>query len=362
MRKPVAARWWWLALGVMLASGLAVAAMFVYREWADSTPPEGMVRIPAGEFWMGDERFPESGPIHKVSLDEFWMDKTEVTNAQFRKFVEVTGYKTIAERQPTVEDILKYAPPGTPPPPKEKLVPGSIVFSPPTQCTAEECAECLRSGQCDRWWKYVPGANWRHPHGPGSSIEGKDNYPVVHVAWEDAIAYCKWAGKRLPTEAEWERAARGGLDRKPYYWGDEKRPGGKHMANTWQGRFPQEDTGEDGFRGLAPVASFPPNGYGLHDMSGNVWEWCADWYRPDAYTLSTLEPSIAVHNPQGPKTSVNERREPTALRVTRGGSFLCADNYCIRYLAGARHHSAPDTGLEHTGFRCVWQPGLRKGQ
>jgi formylglycine-generating enzyme required for sulfatase activity len=347
-------RRWIVAFGLVLGFGtLAVGGALVWQHVSDNTPPEGMIRIPAGEFWMGDKRFPESQPLHKVQVDEFWMDRTEVTNGQFRKFVEATGYKTVAERQPTAEQY-----PGAK---SEDLVPGSGVFSPPKECTTAECEECMRTGDCNRWWKYVHGASWRHPRGPETSVDGKDDYPVVHIAWEDAVAYCKWASKRLPTEAEWEYAARGGLDRKPYYWGDEKKPGGKHMANTWQGKFPLEDTGEDGFCGLAPVGSFPPNGYGLHDMAGNAWEWCSDWFRPDAYQLFATD-FAGVRNPQGPKFSHNERGVAEPLRVTRGGSFLCADNYCIRYLAGARHHGAPDTGLEHNGFRCVWQPGLRKGQ
>ncbi|HEX6893926.1 MAG TPA: formylglycine-generating enzyme family protein, partial [Bryobacteraceae bacterium] len=236
----------------------------------DSKPPAqapaGMTWIPGGQFWMGtaDENMADARPWHRVYVDGYWMDKTEVTNEQFGAFVKATGYITVAERKPRAEDY--------PQAPPEKLVPGSVVFSPPDRA--------VELDNHFRWWNYVPGANWRHPEGPNSDIRNRMNHPVVHIAYEDALAYSKWAGKRLPTEAEFEFASRGGLDRKRYAWGDEFMPGGKHMANTFQGHFPDTNTSEDGYRATAPVGSFPANGYGLFDMAGNVWEWTSDWYRP----------------------------------------------------------------------------------
>jgi formylglycine-generating enzyme required for sulfatase activity len=276
-----------------------------------------MVWIPGGDFWMGDEEFADARPVHRVHVEGFWMDRTEVTNEQFRQFVKATGYLTIAERKPDPKDFPADVDP-------KKLVPGSGVFTPPAGKSVEQCTHC------GEWWTYVPGASWRHPEGPGSDLRGREKHPVVHVCWQDAVAYAEWAGKRLPTEAEWERAARGGLERKRYYWGEEFRPGGKWMANIWQGAFPGENTLEDGFMGTAPVASFPANAYGLFDMAGNVWEWCADWYRPDYYTFST------ANSPQGPDHSIDPDGHGEPKRVQRGGSYLCSDNYCIRYRAGAR--------------------------
>jgi formylglycine-generating enzyme required for sulfatase activity len=321
----------------ILGVGIGIGVTMALLSADDNT---GMVWVEGGEFWMGvdDSRFPDAWPIHKVRVDGFWIDTTEVTNGQWKKFVDATGYKTIAERTPSRKQFPGVAP--------EELVPFSGVFHPPPGLSEVECEECLRSGECDRWWKRVPGANWMHPGGPDTEILG-DDYPVVHIAYDDALAYCEWAKKRLPTEAEWEYAARGGLDRKPYYWGDEKRPGGKWMANTWQGPFPTKDTGEDGFAGVAPVKSFPPNAFGLYDMSGNVWEWCSDWYRPDYYRHSEYD------NPKGPEYSIDPHGSNDPVRVQRGGSYLCADSYCVRYMAGARHQGAIDTGLSHTGFRCV---------
>jgi formylglycine-generating enzyme required for sulfatase activity len=297
-----------------------------------------MIWVPGGEFWMGSSEpsFGDSRPWHETYVDGFWMDKTEVTNAEFARFVKATGYITVAERKPRAEDF--------PTAPPENLVAGSVVFTPPDHPVA--------LNDHFQWWSYVKGANWRHPEGPLSSIKGKENHPVVHVAYEDALAYCKWASKRLPTEAEYEFAERGGLDRKPYAWGDEFRPNGKFMANTFQGHFPDKNTGEDGYITTAPVASFPPNGYGLYDLSGNVWEWTADWYRSDYYKTLADHGGVA-RNPQGPSDSFDPGEPGVAKKVHRGGSFLCTDQYCSRYMVGGRGKGEPDTGTNHLGFRCV---------
>jgi formylglycine-generating enzyme required for sulfatase activity len=317
---------------IALISILLLAALNVTGEpTSQPAAPEGMVWIPGGTFKMGGNHMPDSKPIHEVTLDGFWMDKTVVTNAQFAKFVKATGYQTVAERKPNAKDF-----PGVP---EDKLVPGSLVFSPPKQP--------VPLNDVSGWWVYVPGANWQHPDGPGSDLKDKDNYPVVQVSYEDAAAYAKWAGKRLPTEAEFEYAARGGLDQKEFAWGDEMKPAGKHMANTWQGRFPNQNTADDGFAGLAPVASFSANGFGLFDMSGNVWEWCADWYRPDYYVHSPAK------NPQGPETSFDPDEPGAAKRVQRGGSFLCSDTYCGAYRPGVRGKGEISSAASHLGFRCV---------
>lgn len=307
-----------------------------------------MKRINGGEFVMGTDEenaMPNERPAHRVRVDSFWMDETAVTNAQFRKFVEATGYVTTAEKPVDWEEIKKQLPPGTPKPPDEQLRPGSLVFTPPTQ----EVDLRDMSG----WWTWTPGANWRHPQGPQSSIEGKDDLPVVQVSWDDAVAYAEWAGKRLPTEAEWEYAARGGLHRMRYPWGDEFRPQRKHLANTYQGKFPVTDTGEDGFIGLAPVKSYDPNGYGLYDMAGNVWNWCSDQYRADAHEQSARN-GIAI-DPAGPAETFNPTRavQQATERVIKGGSFLCNASYCESYRPSARRGTPPDTGSGHVGFRCV---------
>jgi formylglycine-generating enzyme len=304
----------------------------------------GMVWIPGGEFSMGSTdplARADEAPIHRVRVDGFWMDATEVTNRQFAEFVQATGYETIAERPIDWEELKKQVPPGTPKPPEEELLPGSLVFTPPTNAVPLDAVR--------HWWKWTTGANWRHPDGPLSSIEGKDDVPVVHVAYVDAVAYATWAGKRLPTEAEWECAARGGLERKVNVWGDE--PVDAKRCNIWQGHFPDKNTAEDGFVGAAPVKSFPPNGYGLYDMAGNVWEFCSDLYRPDTYAQRT---SATTVNPTGPTRSFDARNphEPV-VRVIRGGSFLCNDSYCASYRPSGRMATSPDTGLSHTGFRCV---------
>ena len=345
MDKKRASKWVWgvavLALSVTLAAALALhvrdSNSATSGSFATSAPPapdrapDGMAWVPGGSFWMGDPRFPDAQPVHRVTVDPFWMDKTEVTNAQFARFVNATGYVTVAERVPDPKDF--------PDVPRDKLKAGSIVFTPPERG--------VNLDDPSQWWQYVPGADWRHPDGPGSGIEAKQNYPVVHVCWLDAAAYATWAGKRLPTEAEWEFAARGGLDHKPYAWGEEKKPGGKWLANVWQGQFPGENTAEDGYPRAAPVGSFPPNGYGLYDMAGNVWEWCADWYRPDYYAASPLR------NPPGPDDSLDPLEPGVPKRVQRGGSFLCADSYCVRYRPGARGKGEVSSGLSHLGFRCV---------
>ena len=277
----------------------------------------------------------DARPIHRVAVDGFWIDQFEVTNDQFAQFVKATGYVTVAERTPTAAEF-----PGAP---AENLVAGSVVFTPPPQQVPLD--------NHYRWWSYVKGANWRHPQGPSSSIDGRGGYPVVHVAYEDAEAYARWAGKRLPTEAEWECAARGGTAGMLYAWGDELRPGGKWMANIWQGQFPVSDTADDGFAGIAPVGQFPPNGYGLYDMAGNVWEWCSDWYRADSYSEQAA--GGVARNPQGPATSLDPAEPGQAKRVHRGGSFLCTEQYCTRYMIGTRGKGEISSGSNHLGFRCV---------
>jgi len=306
--------------------------------------PAGMAWIPGGQFWMGaeDDHMTDARPWHRVYVDGYWMDKTEVTNDQFSRFVKATGYVTVAERTPRAEDY-----PGALP---GKLVAGSVVFSPPGHPVA--------LNNQFQWWNYAPGANWRHPEGPTSDIKGRMDHPVVHISYEDAVAYCNWAGKRLPTEAEFEFASRGGLDRKRYAWGDEFMPGGRHMANTFQGHFPDTNTAEDGYLATAAVGSFPANGYGLLDMAGNVWEWTSDWYRPDYYQTVAAGGKIAV-NPKGPADSFDPNEPGVQKRVHRGGSFLCTDQYCARYVAGGRGKGVLDTGTNHLGFRCVRDPKLR---
>ncbi|MBS0578560.1 MAG: formylglycine-generating enzyme family protein [Proteobacteria bacterium] len=321
----------------------------------DKTPapgqaPEGMVWIPGGEFSMGAQESPDlnevgmqatrdSRPIHRVYVHGFFMDKTDVTNAEFAKFVEATGYITVAERKPRAEDF-----PGAPP---ENLVAGAVVFTPTDRPVPLD--------DHFQWWSYVPGANWRHPQGPASNIRGRGAYPVVDIAYEDAEAYARWAGKRLPTEAEWEFAARGGLSGKRYAWGDEFRPQERWMANTHQGHFPDHDSGEDGFLGIAPVAQFPANGYGLFDMAGNVWQWTSDWYRPDYYSTLAAAGGVA-RNPGGPESAFDPAEPGQAKKVHRGGSFLCTDQYCSRYMVGTRGKGEVTTGTNHLGFRGVRDP------
>jgi formylglycine-generating enzyme len=311
-------------------------------------PTEGMLWIPGGEFTMGSDAeyaMRAEGPAHRVRVDGFWMDETDVTNAQFAAFVQATGYVTTAERTPTVVELMSHARPGTPPPRKEDLVAGSIVFTPPDHPVSLKVADEYR-----QWQKWTPGADWRHPEGSNSNIDGRDDHPVVHVSWDDAQAYAKWAGKRLPTEAEWEFAARGGLDGKKYVWGDEPFSESHPQCNNFQGHFPDQNTVKDGYERTSPVKAFPPNGHGLYDMAGNVWQWCADWYLPEAYAL-TRDQKLLV-NPTGPVTSFDPRVRP-AERVQRGGSFLCCVGYCFNYRPSSRLGCTPDTGMSHLGFRCV---------
>lgn len=325
------------------------------------TPP-GMVWIPGGTFVMGDRRgaphkhpehldeIPEhhdSQHEHTVELDGFWMDATEVTNAQFQEFVAATGFITDAERQRTLDEFAGQIPEGIEVP-EALLAPGSICFNPafdPSQVDKRQVGWIYAGGI----WKVQPGASWHAPEGAGSSIADRLNHPVVHVSWDDAAAYCLWAGKRLPTEAEWEYAARGGLAGKHYPWGDDPRPAGQSgwPHNIWQGNFPFENRLEDGVQGTAPVRSFPPNGYGLYDITGNVWEWCADWYRPDYYIDSPRR------NPTGPADSFDPQEPTIPKRVQRGGSFMCSDTYCIGYTVHSRMKGEVTSGTFHTGFRCV---------
>lgn len=328
---------------VPLIAALSLAAC------AKPGAPEGMVSIPAGEFDMGaaepvgaDHNHAgmlatnDARPIHRVAVDAFWIGRTEITNAEFARFVAETGYVTVAERAPTREEY--------PTAPPEMLVAGSVMFHPPSSPVPLD--DHLQ------WWTWVKGASWRTPDGPGSSIENRGNYPVVHVAYSDAEAYCKWGGNRLPTEAEWEFAARGGLEGKVYPWGNEFRPDGRWMTNSFQGHFPDHNAAEDGYTAAAPVAQFPPNGYGLYDVAGNVWEWVSDWYRPDYYEQLAAAGSIA-RNPAGPAESWDPGEPGQAKRVHRGGSFLCTDQYCSRYMVGTRGKGEVNTGTNHLGFRCA---------
>lgn len=301
-----------------------------------------MVRIPGGTFLMGsDVHYPEEAPAHLVSVSSFWMDETAVTNAEFAAFVAQTGYQTLAERPP---DPALY--PNADP---AMLAPGGLVFR------KQRRSVDLRDFR--NWWSYSPGACWKHPEGPGSSITGRENHPVVQIAYEDALAYAKWAGKTLPSEAEWEFAARGGLEAAEFAWGNELTPQGRHLANTWQGEFPWQNLRQDGFEGTAPVKSFPANGYGLFEMTGNVWEWTTDWYRDRHKQPNPHKTCCAPVNPRGP--SVEHSFDPCMpkvripRKVIKGGSFLCAPNYCRRYRPAARYPQMIDTATCHIGFRCI---------
>jgi formylglycine-generating enzyme len=310
------------------------------------TPPfADMVWIPGGTFQMGSEKhYPEERPVRRVSVDGFWMDRTPVTNALFARFVAETGHVTMAEKPPNPADY-----PGAK---KELLHPGSLVFvKPPNPVDLRDF---------HNWWRFVLGADWRHPRGPNSTIKGREQYPVVHVAYSDAEAYASWAGKALPTEAEWEFAARGGLDGAEYAWGNEIEVDGKLMANFWQGEFPWQNLKQDGYEGTSPVGAFPPNGYGLVDVTGNVWEWTTDWY---GLLLQEAKPQKACctpHNPRGGDESVSyDPRQPEIRiprKVIKGGSHLCAPNYCRRYRPAARFPEPIDTSTCHLGFRCIVRP------
>jgi formylglycine-generating enzyme len=330
-------------LGVVLS---LFATELAAAEAPDRQTSPGMVWIPGGEFHMGsawelarrDEK-----PVHRVRVDGFWLDASEVTNAQFRQFVATTGYVTTAEQAPKLEDIMAQLPPASQPPPAKMLVPGSLVFTTP-------------SGASAGGWHWTPGANWRQPWGPGSGLDGKDDHPAVHISWFDATTFCQSVGKRLPTEAEWEYAARGGLEDKPYVWGEDSPEAGSPRANIWQGRFPAQNTGADGYLATSPVRTYAPNGYGLYDMAGNAWEWTQDWYRPDTYARRAGE--MVVVNPQGPDSSYDPNEPTIPKRVARGGSFLCHASYCTGYRPSARTKASPDTSLSHTGFRCVMTPEM----
>ena len=308
-------------------------------------PARDMMWIPGGTYTMGsDHHYPEEAPAHRVRVEGFWIDRGPVTNAQFQKFVKATGYVTLPQRPADPADYPDARP--------ELLAPASIVFVPPAG----------PAGTADpyRWWQYVPGADWRHPEGPGSSIKGRDQHPVVHVAYADAVAYATWAGKALPSEAEWERAARGGLEGAEFAWGDELHPGGVPMANTFQGDFPHHNSRRDGFERTSPVGSFPPNGFGLLDMIGNVWEWTDDWYADHGRVVADHKAAggcCTIDNPRGStrEASVEASSQHGAIprKVVKGGSFLCAPSYCRRYRPAARMAQGIDTSTCHMGFRCV---------
>lgn len=311
---------------------------------ADNT--NGMVWIPGGSFAMGGDNSqaaPDEYPKHKVTVSGFWMDATEVTNAQFAAFVKATGYVTTAEKKPDWNEIKKQVPPGTPKPNESLLVAASLVFNAP--------GKKADLNDYSQWWKWEKGASWKHPQGPKSNLKGKANYPAVQISYFDAQAYCKWAGKRLPTEAEWEWAARGGLKNNIYPWGNEPVNSGKPKANSWQGEFPVKNTLIDHFYGSAPVKSFAANGYKLYDMAGNVWEWCADLYNNQYYSQINRPGGIA--NPKGPQKSMDPQEPYAIKRVVRGGSFLCNDSYCSGYRVARRMKETEDSGAEHIGFRCV---------
>jgi sulfatase modifying factor 1 len=308
--------------------------------------PVGMVWIDGGEFTLGSKD-PNAGaefPAVTASVESFWMDETEVTNAQFEVFVKATHYVTIAERDVSWDELKNQLPPNTPKPDEALLVPGSLVFTPPSQS--------VNLNDYSQWWSWVPGADWRHPQGPASNIIGKENYPVVQIAYEDAEAYAKWAGKRLPTEAEWEYAAQAGNNNDKFAWGNELNPSGKYMANFFQGEFPYKNTKNDGFERLAPIKSFPANKYGLYDVIGNAWEWTSDFYRPDTY-VTYKKAGMSCHNPKGPGDSYDPTDPYATKRVIKGGSFLCSEQYCSSYRPNARMATSLDSGQEHLGFRCV---------
>jgi formylglycine-generating enzyme len=341
-------------MGLIILAGLAIGCQpdkSTSQTAYTSAPPPGMVWIPEGEFVMGtndEESYQHERPAHKVRVDGFWMDATEVTNQQFQEFVNATGYVTVAEKKPEWETLREQLPPDATKPSDDALVAGSLVFSPPTYAVTVD--------DYRQWWSYVPGADWRHPEGSGSNIEGRMNHPVVHISYDDALAYCAWAKKRLPTEAEWEFASKGGAENQRYAWGNEFTSQGQHFANTFQGVFPGKNTSEDGFAGSAPVKSFAANGYGLFDMIGNAWEWTSDFY-DTRYFAEQVQKGVSV-NPAGCEVPFDPTDPYAKKRVTKGGSFLCAQNYCVNYRPSARQGSATDTGMSHMSFRCVVTPGM----
>ena len=319
---------------LVLFSALIFPTPVIAAQTQTNTCPDAMAWIPGGTFRMGsDDFFPEEKIVESVTVDGFCLEKTEVTNAQFAEFVKATGYVTVAERPLSKKQFPEL--------PDDQRLPGSLVFAMPSP---EETEVPMLS-----WWHWLPGADWRHPQGPDSDIQGKENYPVVQISYEDAKVYADWAGKQLPTEAEWELAGRGGLTDQVFGWGNTY---SAKKANTWQGRFPFENQQRDGYAGTAPVASFPPNAYGLYDMTGNVWEWTADWYSVERDNMAHQ------HNPQGPIESESfDPREPDGPKhVIKGGSYLCAKNYCSRYRPAARESQSPDTGTTHIGFRLASHP------
>lgn len=345
-----------LIVKVLLMKFTNLILILLHLTWHNcaNAAPAKMKLIPAGEFTMGasdKDSMPNERPTYQVKLSSYWIDETPVTNSDFQSFVKQTKYKTTAEKPIDWEEIKKQVPPGTPKPADELLQPGSLVYSPATHEVD------LR--HLENWWAWTNGASWKNPEGPKSSIDGKDNHPVIQVSWDDAKEYCKWAGKRLPTEAEWEYAARGGKPRTRYWWGNEFKPDGKWMANTFTGKFPYENTKEDGYEKTSPVNVFPPNPYGLYDMAGNVWQWTSDLYRVDSHTEAASElkeKKLSCHSdPKGPNDTFNPIRSVAnnPERVIKGGSFLCHVSYCESYRPSARRGTPPDTGSEHVGFRCA---------
>lgn len=336
-------------IGISMVSVLAACHTGVPEQEKTEVPTtiaqlNPMVLVPAGQYEMGaddDTGMPDEYPRHSVKIDSFWIDEHEVTNAEFRAFVKATGYVTTAERYISKEEYMRSLPPGSPEPDSSMLRPGSLVFTPTDHA--------VDLNDVSQWWRFELGADWQHPEGPKSDIKGKDHYPVVHVSWEDAQAFAKWAGKRLPTEAEWEFAARGSLKGQPFPWGSELPQAGKAKANIWSGHFPYENTETDGFYNIAPVKSFAANGYKLYDMSGNVWEWTADWYAANYY--KEIQPGTA--NPGGPDIPYDPDDPNAPKRVIRGGSFMCSDEYCRGYRVSARMKTTPESGLSNLGFRCV---------
>lgn len=373
--SPMQKRFVWIAVvAVAIVSAAAGAAVYKTR-LATPAPltigdgksgPADMVWIPGTDFMMGTDNrmtLPNERPAHKIHVSGFWMDRHDVTNAEFSRFVHATGYVTTAEKKPRWEYLKVQLPPGTPEPPSDVMVPGAMVF------VGTDAPVSLTD--YSKWWRFVPGADWRHPQGPGSDIVGKDNHPVVQVSYEDAEAYAKWAGKRLPTEAEWEYAARGGLEQKDFSWGSEKNPGGKQMANIWDNQtkpFPVVTDAKVQV-GTSPVGRYAPNGYGLYDMAGNVWQWVSDWYRSD-YFQKQASLGGSIEDPAGPAASYDpdDAGVPANApkRVTRGGSFLCSDVYCSGYRTSARRGTDPMNSMSHIGFRLAmtsaqWQASLKSG-